>query len=667
MKLTSIKTKLILTFGVLLFFVCLGLGVISYVASTTALSDNIDKSLSQLAKEAAKVVHERVETQLNALEVLAENNIIKSNELSLEEKLAILEGEAKRSGHIRIGIADLEGNIIYTDGQSANISDRVHFQGPMKGERTVSDPIVSKINNNVIICYGVPIKDNDSIIGVLVAARDGNELSNIVADISFGESGYAFMINEKGTTIAFNDSEYVLNMFNAFDYVQDDPEWQSMVDLEKQMIEGKAGVGEYTFRGQTNYMGFAPVEGTKWSLAITAPKSEVMAHVDNLAMMIVVVSIIIFVVAMAITLLIATSISKPIKMASNYISVVASGDFTNEIPQRLLNMKDETGVLANSIYTMQNSIKSILKNVIEGSSDVREALISINDKMEQLNGNMEAISATTEELSASTEEIASSTEEMNATSSEIEKAAESIASKAQEGVVVASNVNDMAQDMKERVATSKEETLEIYGRTKFDLENAIEQSKAVNQINELSEAILDITSQTNLLALNAAIEAARAGEAGKGFAVVAEEIRKLAESSKSTVTRIQEVAKVILEAVDNLSSSSGEILEFIDHRVLKDYEHLAGASEKYSQSSFAISNIISDFSATSEELLASIQSMTKAIDEMANASNEGARGASHIAEDSSIVAQMSYNVMKLAESAKEKSDALEKAVLSFKI
>lgn len=667
MKLRSIKTRLILTFGVLLFFVCLGLGLISYLAASSALSDNIEESLVQLSKEAAKVVHERVETQLNALEVLAESNMIRSNELSMEEKLQILEDEAKRSGHIRMGIADLEGNIVYTDGQTANISDRVHFQEPVKGKRTVSDPIISKINNNVIICYGVPIKNNNSVIGVLVATRDGNELSNIVADISYGESGYAFMINEKGTTIAFKDSEYVLNMYNAFDNYAEDPEWESMVELEKQMIEGKAGVGEYTFYGESHYLGFAPVEGTKWSLAIDAPKSEVMAKVHNLTMIITILSVIIFILAIVITLIIAISISKPIKTASDYLSFVATGDFTKEVPQKLLKMKDETGILANSINKMQNSIKEILKDVVDGTSDVRQMLMGINEKMEQLNENIEGISATTEELSAATEQTASSTEEMNATSGEIEKAAESIALKAQEGVTVANNVNDMAHEMKMRVSTSKEETIEIYGRTKVDLKNAIEQSKAVNQINELSEAILEITSQTNLLALNAAIEAARAGEAGKGFAVVAEEIRNLAESSKNAVTKIQEVAKVILEAVDNLSSSSSEILEFIDHKVLKEYEDLVTASEKYSQSSFAISDIISDFSATSEELLASIQSMVRAIDEIANASNEGAKGASDIAKDSSTVAQMSHDVMKLAESAKEKSDYLANVVLRFKI
>ena len=189
----------------------------------------------------------------------------------------------------------------------------------------------------------------------------------------------------------------------------------------------------------------------------------------------------------------------------------------------------------------------------------------------------------------------------------------------------------------------------------------------MNQINELSEAILEITSQTNLLALNAAIEAARAGEAGKGFAVVADEIRKLAEGSKNTVGRIQEVTKVILEAVNNLSTSSGEIMEFIDKQVMGDYDYLVDASEQNSKNSSSISEVVTDFSATSEELLASVQNMAKAINEIATASNDGAQGATNIAQETSNISQMSNDAVKLVEAAKGKSDSLIKSVSRFKV
>ena len=483
----------------------------------------------------------------------------------------------------------------------------------------------------------------------------------------FGENSEAFMINKQGTTVASKDRELVMNMYNILEQAKADSGLKSLAGLQQKMTQGEKGVGEYSYKGVTKYMGFAPVEGTNWSLAITAPKSEVMSQVNSLTMTMIIISIIFLVISIAITLFIAGGISRPIKEASDYLNIVATGNFTGMVPAQLLEMNDETGTLAKAIDTMQESVKDIIKEVVSESSNVSQMLVDINSDMRKLNKSIEEISATTEELSATTEENAASTEEMSATSTEIEKAIESTAYKAQEGAVTVSDINKMSENMKQRAISSREDTIEIYRKTKDDLQNAIEQSKEVDKINELSEAILAITSQTNLLALNAAIEAARAGEAGKGFAVVADEIRKLAEGSKNTVSRIQEVTKIILEGVNDLLSSSSEIMEFIDKKVLDDYESLVSTSEEYSKSSFIINDMVNEFSSTSEELLASMQNMVKAIDEIAIAANEEAEGATNIAQEVSAITEMSDHVIKLADTAKERSELLLKAVSKFNI
>lgn len=667
MKLKSIKTKLSLSYGVLLLVICIGLGVVSYITAANALTTSINESLSQMAKEDAKVVSEGMKVQFNALEALAESDWLKSDKLTLDEKLDLLKNEVKRSGHIDMTIADINGNAKDTNGASYSIGDREYFMKALSGEKAVSDPIISKADNSLILCYAVPIKYNNRVKGVLAITRDGNVLSDFVSDMEFGENGQVFMINKQGTTVAHKDRNLVIEMDNDFENIKNDSGLKSLVELERQMIEGKEGVGEYSYNGVTKYMGFAPVQGTNWSLAITAPKSEVMEKVNQLALTATIGSIVFLGISIVITLLIAKSIATPIKTAADYLNTVAIGDFTGTVPSNLLKMKDETGVLANAIDTMQGSIKNIIKEVVDKSTYVGEMLIDINKDMEQLNQSIEGISATTEELSAGTEETAASTEEMNATSTEIEKAIESTAMKAQEGAITAGNVSKMSEEMKKKAISSKEDAVEIYGRTKSDLQTAIEQSKAVDQINELSEAILEITSQTNLLALNAAIEAARAGEAGRGFAVVADEIRKLAEGSKNSVSRIQEVTKIILEAVNALSSRSIEIMEFIDQKVLNDYDDLVNTSEQYSQNSLSINDMITDFSATSEELLASMQNMVKAIEEISSVANEEAQEATNIAQEASVITQMSDNAMKLAKTAKEKSDLLIKSVSKFKV
>ncbi len=667
MQMRSLKAKLLLFFGGVLIFVCAGLVAISYIASSNTMSSSINESLSHLAMQAAKVVEERVNAQFSSLEAIALTSSIKDDSLTIDEKLNMLKAEVERSGHLRINIADTKGKAKSTNGDSIDISDREFFVKALSGERAVSDPIMSKADNRLIVSYAVPIKDGNTVKGVLIAVRDGVNLSVLVEDIRFGENSSAFMINKKGTTIAHKDENLIINMDNDFENVKTDPELQSLVELEQKMVEGESGTGEYTYKGMTKYMGYAPVRGTNWSLAVTTLKSEAMQKVYELGSTLLILSIFFVILGITVTFFVSAGISKPIKEASNCLNIVATGDFTREVPAKLLKMKDETGMLANAILTMQNSIKSIIKGVAEESSHVGEMLIYINTRMEHLNKSIEGISATTQELSAGTEETAASSEEMNATSTEIENAVESIATKAQEGSVTAANINRMSEDMRQSAISSKESALEMFRRTENNLTDAIEQSKAVHQINELSEAILAITSQTNLLALNAAIEAARAGEAGKGFAVVAEEIRKLAENSKDAVNRIQEVTKVILAAVENLTTSSGEMMEFIDKKVLHDYDTLVDTGEQYSESSSNINDMVTDFSATSEELLASMQNMVKAIDEITSAANEEARGASSIAQEASEIAMMSNDVIKMAESAKEKSDLLIKAVSSFKV
>ena len=663
----SIKTKLSLLFGLLVFFICFGLGVVSYVVSSDALSSNIDESISQMAKESSQGVARALTVQTNALEALAGSEWLQGNSLTIDEKLELLKNEVKRSGHDRMGIIDLQGNAKFTDGTSANVTDRDYFTSALAGNVSISDPLVNKVDGTISLVYAVPMKQNAVVTGILVAVRPGKVLSDFTNNIQFGDHGQAFMIDGTGTIIAHQDINLVMDRYNTIDEAKKDAALNPLANLVKLMTQGKEGVGSYRYQGIAKYMGYAPVEGTHWSLAITAPKTEVMAKVTRLALIIIIVSVFFIVISLAITMLISKSIASPIKEAADFLSVVATGDLSREVSKKLLASKDETGILSNAIQTMQLSIKEIIKSVAKESAAVSQMLTIIHSGMDQLNGSIEDISSTSEELSAGAEETAVSTEEMNVTSEQIEKTVEAIASKAQEGAGIVGIVSNMAIEMKQNAKVSKGNAVEIYQKTKYDLQRAIEQSKAVDQIQELSEAILEITSQTNLLALNAAIEAARAGETGKGFAVVADEIRRLAENSKKAVSRIQEVTEIIFIAVNNLSTSSGEILEFMDKRVLTDYDTLVDTSEQYSQSSASINDMVLDYSASSQELFASMQSMVKAIEEITSASNEEAQGAYSIAQEASSIAIKSNEVIKLAEEAKGKSETLIEAVSVFKI
>lgn len=666
MKFKSITTQITLLFGILMFVICFGLGACSYLNSRNALKTNIDENILEIARADAKIISEKVNTQLNTLEALANNPSIKSSNYSLYEKMVILQNEVLRSGHKSIMIADINGITQSTNGDSVDIHEREYFIKALSGESTVSDPMISKTDGSIVVAFAVPIKEGNTVTGVLVARRDGNELSNYTTQMEYNQQE-VFMINKAGTTIASNDQNRVLKMYNIFEDYKTNPQLEEVYNIQKRMAEGQQGVGEYTFNGETKYIGYCPVEGTNWSLAVTAPKSVVMAKVDDLATLMNFLSIFFLLIGIGLTILIALSISRPIKETAKHLNVISTGDFTIDMPKKLLIRKDEIGILSNSLDKMQSSIRTMMKAVIDESSKVSQMAISINKNMYNLSENIEEISSTTEELSAITEEMASSSEEMNATSLEVEKAIESVASKAQEGAIAVNKVNMISEEMKESAISSKQEALEIYSKTKVNLQNAIKQSKAVNQINDLSNTILEITSQTNLLALNAAIEAARAGEAGRGFSVVAEEIRKLAENSKTSVSQIQEMTSEVLAVVTALSSSSMEIMEFIDKKVLSDYESLVQTSENYNELSIGISDIVTEFSSTSEQLLASMQNMVQAIAQISSSANEEAMGAANIAQKTAVIVSMTENIVHLANKSNEKSESLIELMKQFKI
>ena len=456
LRFKSIRTKITIGFCGILLIICAGFGLLAYNSSSNILTSNIDESLLDLAGEGSKIVSSRIESELDVLGALAESHWLKSSDLTIDEKLELLKSEISRKDHLYMLIADTKGNAKFSNGTTVNISDREYFTTALAGEAVVSDPLVNKADNSLAIVFAVPIKDGNRVTGVLCAVRDGNVLSEITADLTFGESGEAFMINKAGEVIAHYDQELVMNRYNVFEEVKNDPDLQSLAELEKQMIEGKQGVGEYSYQGATKYMAFVPVEGTGWSLAVTALKSEVMAGVYGMISLMVGLGLLFLFLGVLFTVALSSNIVRPLKAASQYLSLLATGDFSAEVPAKLLKMDDETGLLARAMNTMQNSIRAMIQKVVQESQQVSQILNVIHKEMDNLHHSTEDISATTEEVSAGTEETASSTEEMNATAAEIENAAEAISAKAQESVTTVNNISTMAGEMKLNAEASRQ-------------------------------------------------------------------------------------------------------------------------------------------------------------------------------------------------------------------
>ncbi len=373
------------------------------------------------------------------------------------------------------------------------------------------------------------------------------------------------------------------------------------------------------------------------------------------------------IISSLISIYIGNKIVKPIREIDKLLNMFSEGDFTGIISKKELALSGEIGEMAKSTNDLQASVRGIIKTIINESNSIDNSLDLSSKSISDLNGNIEDISATTQQLSAGMEQTASAMQQMNATSSEIESAIENIANKAQETSFAAKDIRTRALILQTKATESKNSAYNIYKTTNLELKEAIEYSKSIEQIKILSEAIMQITSQTNLLALNAAIEASRAGEAGRGFAVVADEIRKLAEDSKKTVGEIQKVTGTVFAAVQNLVTSSQNILKFFEGTVIPDYTNQVDSGEQYSNDAVRIDNLVMDFSSTSEELMVSINNMVKAISEVTSSVTESAEGTSNIAIKAEEILERCSEVLQQSEKSKESSYNLRDYVSHIKI
>lgn len=352
-------------------------------------------------------------------------------------------------------------------------------------------------------------------------------------------------------------------------------------------------------------------------------------------------SIIISVAALLATLicvfrLVIIPLLKTQKEITNIIEDIdkREGDLTRRVS---VHANQEVAAVGNGINVFMDKLQDIFKVIVNNSTRMESVVGEVRDSVVTSNGSVSDLSALTEELSATMEEMSANASLINTNTESVKQEVDQIAERTSE-------INAYTREMKEHadsMEASARENMESTGAKVNEiltvLNQAIEDSKSVNQVNSLTDDILNIASQTNLLALNASIEAARAGEAGRGFSVVATEISQLAAASQEAANRIQQINRVVTEAVGNLTEHSNGLVQYMNDSILPEFEAFVDAGSAYREKATHIETSMGDFTEKTEVLKKTMAEIADSINTIAHAIEEGVKGVSSAADSTQVL------------------------------
>ena len=319
------------------------------------------------------------------------------------------------------------------------------------------------------------------------------------------------------------------------------------------------------------------------------------------------------------------------------------GDLTRRIT---VESDDEIGALSSGINSFIELLQDIFTMITNNSTSMFKVVGDVMGSVQTSNSSASDLSALTQELSATMQEVANSAGTINNNTETVREEVEEMAKKSHEINEYSRTMKAHANTMEQSARANMNETNAKVEKILVALNEAIEDSKSVDQVNSLTDEILNIADQTNLLSLNASIEAARAGEAGKGFAVVASEIGSLALNSSQTASDIQEINSIVVNAVHNLSDNANELVAYLKEYILPEFEKFCEDGAKYKDNADYVESVMNDFSNKTEGFKSTFEDIAGSINSITTAIDEGVKGVSSAAESTQTLVNDMDNIAK---------------------
>ncbi len=505
--------------------------------------------------------------------------------------------------------------------------------------------------------------------GALLDARaiqisaDPSSLVKMLGDVHMSDftSSYAYLVNDKGIMIYHPTAEKIGQPV----------ENEAVKGILAQMQGGivpEPAVITYAYKGANKYAASYIQPSTQNILIITADEKDVVSHINATIRNTILILLGVLVVMALVILFFTRWLLRPIRPLVGMVERTGRLDFTHNVEaEPLVLRKDELGHIARSIGDMRSVLRGVVNELDEVGGNLSVKASRLKEMTVTMNDDSADESATSQELAAGMQETAATTETINSNVQEMVNHANQIHELSQSGTKSAADIKKKAAQIKVQVSESANKTTQIFTDVKTQSDAAIEQSKAVEKINELTEQIRSIASQTNLLALNASIEAARAGEAGRGFAVVAEEIGHLAGQSSDTVAGINEIVAEVNEAVQNMSDCLTRALDFVDQNVMADYGEFESVVGQYADDASSFEESMESINGSVNNLNESIEIVSSSIEGINSTIGESAKGVTDIANKTTDIVTIAAETDVIAEETVQYAADMKDIVSKFRL
>ncbi len=520
MKVNNMSLGKKLTGGVIFMLILVsgGIGIMSYVQASRALQGQVEEIIPAMAQDGAKLIKSTLDQHLSTVIELSENSNIKS--MAWERQQPVLESAVERLEYFQAGVATPDGNLKLNDGSQADVRDRAYFRDAIAGRAVVSDVLIHRVQNIPFMALAVPVRKGGSIEGAFIALLDATWLSEITDRIGYGAEGYSYIIDGKGTFIAYVNRDDVLNQRNLIEEARTNSEYTQVASMFQRMTRGESGFDEYPFMGSYRFFGYAPIEGTAWSIAVGAHKADVFQEIASMRWKILVVSLVCIL-----------------------IGIILVTIFSRSISRALTAISDGLGESSDQVASASGQVSAASQSLAEGASEQAASI--------------EETSSSLEEMSSMTKQNANNAGQANNLMEESKQIVKSANSSMTEMVSSMQDIREASEETSKIIKTIDEIAFQT---NLLALNAAVEAARA----GEAGAGFAVVADEVRNLAMRAAEAAKNTSALIEGTTKKVQDGSTLVERTNEEFSKVEQSAMKVAELVGEIAAASREQAEGID-------------------------------------------------------------------------------------------------------